>query len=80
MTREELFKGTNSLLARKLSKEDVYSRLKDVYNHEIATQMINDAILCEVCIDSEKNIAVVYNEKKKTFIIIATGKNYDLVK
>lgn len=92
-TMEQAYKGKNLLIARRrLTEEETKIRLIEYYKttsealyaEDIANELIRSAKLTEVSTDPRGHIAIVYmgekpNDEERSFIIIATGKTYDLV-
>ena len=90
MTEREALEGTATIIARRrLSEDEVRQRLEEAYVKEYgehcpakryAEECIRSCHLSEVWTDSTIRCAVVYNASTDLYIIISTGKNFDLVK
>lgn len=80
MTKREMYEGTDMLIARRdLSENETRDRLLKYYNRVEVNDIIFSAKAVDVWTDSEKQTSVVYLRHNNTFIIIATGKRFDLV-
>lgn len=80
ITREELFRGSDKLLVkRQLSEAETRRRLLRYYSQNMVDHIMVTAEFFDVFTDCELHIAVIYRNTDN-FIIVATGKHYDLVK